>query len=107
MEEKAEEKAEQLENSRDWRQFPLSLQLSNKMHVRKPAEARERTTGKEQMKQSSEFKQHWEQLRSPPAEERNPGNKQDIHLWTERRKLGMGVRGEKGMDYRWREETLT
>lgn len=41
VEEKAEEKAEQLENSRDWRQFPLSLQLSNKMHVRKPAEARE------------------------------------------------------------------
>lgn len=59
---KAEEKAEQLENSRDWRGFPWSLQLStdNNMHVRKPGEARERTTGKEQMKPSSEFMQRWE-----------------------------------------------
>lgn len=42
--------------------IPWNFQLStdNNMHVRKPAEARERTTGKEQMKQSSEFMQHWE-----------------------------------------------
>lgn len=44
---------------------------------------------------------------SPPAEWRNPGNKQDINVWTERRKLGMTVRGTRGVGYRWHEETST
>lgn len=81
------------------------------MHVRKPPEARERTTGMEQLKQPSEHTRHWESLMSPRAEWRNLEiNRKSgkIRICSDRKEvsacLGMEVGEEKKMDYKGHEE---
>lgn len=48
------------------------------MHVRETPEARERTTGNEQVEQSSELLQHWGEFMSPLARAQKPQNKWEI-----------------------------